>query len=92
VETTLDQVNVGQKATVVLAGHRTQTAAITATRLLHQGIVTGAVVEVIRRTTGGGTILAVGRSRVALDPGVLQDIVVVEGTPSHFTALRQRAE
>lgn len=83
-ETTLDRVSVGQKATVVLAGSGEETPRITAQRLLHQGIVTGAVVEVIRRTTGGGRILAVGRSRVALDPAILRDIVVVEGTPGHF--------
>lgn len=83
-ETTLDRVAVGQKATVVLAGAGSATPTITQRRLLHQGIVTGAVVEVIRTTTGGGRILAVSRSRLALDPEVLKSIVVMEGTPGHF--------
>lgn len=84
-ETTLDRVGVGRKATVVLAGAPGETSKITTQRLLHQGVVTGAVVEVIRRTTGGGRILAVGQSRIALDPRILRGIVVAEGTPGHFS-------
>lgn len=83
-ETTLDRIGAGQKATVVLACADDHTSNITAQRLLHQGIVTGSVVEVIRRTTGGGRILAVGQSRLALDPQVLRGIVVAEGQPGHF--------
>lgn len=69
---------------MVLACADDHTSNITAQRLLHQGIVTGSVVEVIRRTTGGGRILAVGQSRLALDPQVLRGIVVAEGEPGHF--------
>lgn len=83
-ETTLDRIGVGEKATVVLACADNETSRFTIQRLLHQGIVTGAVVEVVRRTTGGGRILAVGQSRLALDPQVLRGIVVAEGEPGHF--------
>jgi Fe2+ transport system protein FeoA len=83
-ETTLDRIGVGRRATVVLAGISGETPKVTTQRLLHQGIVTGAVVDVIRRTTGGGRILAVGQSRIALDPQILRGIVVVEGEPGHF--------
>ena len=38
----------------------------------------------IRRTSGGGRIVAVGRSRLALDPEVVRGILVTEGTPGHF--------
>ena len=80
----MDRIGVGRKATVVLAGAGRETPRITTQRLLYQGIVTGAVVEVIRQTTGGGRILAVGQSRIALDPQILPGIVVVEGEPGHF--------
>lgn len=80
----MDRIGVGRKATVVLAGTPGETPKITTQRLLHQGVVTGAVVEVVRRTTGGGRILAVGQSRIALDPQILRGIIVAEGEPGHF--------
>jgi len=48
----------------------------TVRRLRHQGIVIGADVCVVRRTSGGGVVVAIGRSRIALDPTVAAALVV----------------
>ncbi len=48
----------------------------TVRRLIHQGIVPGAEVEVVRTTSGGGRVIGVGRSRIAVDPTVAAGIYV----------------
>ena len=64
--------------TVVVAGdgilHPPESMA--ARRLIHQGIVTGTVMTVLRRTAGGGRVIGVGRFRVALAPAVARGIHV----------------
>lgn len=72
----LNKVPVGD--TVVVAGdgvlHPPESMA--ARRLLHQGIVTGSVLTVLSTTAGGGRVIGVGRSRVALAPAVARGISV----------------
>lgn len=72
----MDQVAVGDVATVLPGGITSDLSNTTARRLLHQGLVSGARVEVLQRTTGSGRIVSLGRTRVALDPSVAQGIPV----------------
>lgn len=64
--------------TVVVAGDGVlhPLGSMAARRLVHQGIVTGTVLTVVRRTAGGGRVIGVGRSRIALAPGVARGIHV----------------
>lgn len=53
--------------------------AVTRQRLLHHGIMAGAAVKVLQRTSGGGLLIAVGRTRVAVDPVVASGVPVRPG-------------
>lgn len=72
----LDQVRVGAAVVVTPSGILHEPDSVTARRLLHQGILPGTELLVIRRTSGGGRVVGVGRSRIALDPSVIRGIVV----------------
>lgn len=48
----------------------------TVRRLRHQGIVIGTELSIVRRTSGGGVVVAIGRSRIALDPTVAAAVAV----------------
>lgn len=61
---------VGGAGVLLPSGVLVETDSLTSRRLLHQGLVAGAVVGVVRVTSGGGRIVSVGHSRVALDPAV----------------------
>lgn len=74
----LDQVRVGASVVVTPSGILHEPESVTARRLLHQGILPGTELLVIRRTSGGGRVVGVGRSRIALDPSVIRGIVVTE--------------
>lgn len=74
--TTLDQVPVGRTVVVAPGGIEHPRDSLTARRLIHQGIVTGAEITVVRRTAGSGRVVGVGRSRIALDPAVARGITV----------------
>lgn len=63
---------------VVEAGADTLDA-VTRQRLLHHGIMPGVPVKVLQRTSGGGLLIAVGRTRVAVDPAVASALPVRTG-------------
>ena len=63
-------------AVVVPGGILHDGAERTVRRLIHQGIVPGAEIEVVRTTSGGGRVVGVGRSRIAVDPTVAAGIIV----------------
>lgn len=73
---TLDEVPVGHTVVVAPGGIDHPRESLTARRLIHQGIVTGAELTVVRRTAGGGRVVGVGRSRIAVDPAVARGIAV----------------
>lgn len=52
---------------------------VTRQRLLHHGIMPGAAVTVLQRTSGGGRIIALGRTRIALDPKVVAGVAIRTG-------------
>lgn len=66
----------GATAVVVPGGLLHDGHATTVRRLRHQGIVAGTELTVVRRSSGGGRIVAVGRSRIALDPQVAAALLV----------------
>lgn len=72
----LAQVPVGHTVVVSCDGIDCPPESMTARRLGHQGIVTGTVLTVVRRTAGGGRVIGVGRSRIALAPAVARSITV----------------
>lgn len=47
-------------------------------RLAEIGIRRGQVVSTMRRTTGGGRIVAVGRARIALDRATCRSILIAD--------------
>ena len=47
-------------------------------RLAEIGIRRGQVVSAMRRTTGGGRVVAVGRARIALDRATCRSIMVTD--------------
>lgn len=50
-------------------------------RLAEIGIRRGQVVSAMRRTTGGGRIVAVGRARIALDRATCRSILIADECP-----------
>ncbi len=66
----------GATAVVVPGGLLHDGDPTTVRRLRHQGIVAGTELTVVRRSSGGGRIVAVGRSRIALDPDVAGGLLV----------------
>lgn len=75
----LTELRRGTVAVVVPGGLLHDGPQTTVRRLRHQGIVAGTELTVVRRTAGGGRIVAVGRSRIALDPGVAAGLLVDTG-------------
>lgn len=76
--TTLDLVPVGGSAVVATHGGFPR-GSVTSHRLTHHGIVTGAELTVLGRTAGGGRLIGIGRSRVALTRAVTKGIQVEPG-------------
>lgn len=75
----LGDLGVGETATIELAADVLDP--VTRQRLLHHGIMPGATVTVLQRTSGGGRVVALGRTRVALDPAVVAGVAVRNGSP-----------
>ena len=73
--------SVGNTVVVVPGGASADHADPTARRLVHQGLIPGATITVIRRTTGGGRLVGIGSSRVALDPAVARGVLVDTEVP-----------
>lgn len=80
---TLDQVPPGRTVVVPPGGIRHPRPSLPARRLIHQGIVTGAQLVVIRRSAGGGRVVGVGRSRIAVSPAVARGIAVEYADHGH---------
>jgi Fe2+ transport system protein FeoA len=83
---TLDEAPLGLPVTVEASA--APTAAVTR-RLAELGIRTGAVLQLLTRTSGQGAIVAIGDDRLALSREILRGVRViahqapVEGVPAH---------
>lgn len=73
----LGDLGVGEEAVVDRAA--AALLPVTRQRLLHHGIMPGVRVTVLQRTSGGGRVVALGRTRVALDPDVVAGVVLRDG-------------
>lgn len=74
---TLDNAPIG--TTVVVAA--AQLSAPRTRRLAELGLRPGATVHVLRRTAGGGRILALQQARIAVDRWVLRRLAVAPAPP-----------